>query len=333
MPAKVFISCGQKTDEERRTARRVAELFSAAGFEPYAAIEVQTITELNASIITELKNSDYFVFINFRREMIWPNTDRPYRGSLFTNQELSIAYALGFDHMILLNESGVRREGVHEFIVANAPEFRRHDEIESILAAAIKQWSKDYSRQLHLADLRWSRDVEYDDGFSGIVSAIAPEKPLFKRRQRMLLAKIRNSRSGKSAANTIARLKSIQKEGTPPIPAPDRSPLKASGINGYSHIIWPDSDENFDLFAIHLDCPREVFLNSAHDFRSRHPIISQVGRYELDYEVFSEGFPLLGFRIHLDVNERADDTLARSDNGLLAHQDELIASGQNLGPW
>ena len=38
MAARVFISCGQHTDEERQTAARVKDWFHAEGFEPYVAI-------------------------------------------------------------------------------------------------------------------------------------------------------------------------------------------------------------------------------------------------------------------------------------------------------
>jgi hypothetical protein len=70
MPAKVFISCGQSTTEEREAARDVKTWFKTEKFRPYLAVEVNTIPDLNRQVIEELKSSDYFVFINFAREEI-----------------------------------------------------------------------------------------------------------------------------------------------------------------------------------------------------------------------------------------------------------------------
>ncbi|MBL7074261.1 hypothetical protein ISS37_03365 [candidate division KSB1 bacterium] len=59
MPGKVFISCGQVNDEERQIASDVSNWLSNQGFEPYVAIEAQSIQDVNSSIIGNLKTSDY----------------------------------------------------------------------------------------------------------------------------------------------------------------------------------------------------------------------------------------------------------------------------------
>ena len=75
MSAKVFISCGQSTKEEKQAAKDVETWFKAKGFHPYVARKVITgITDLNRWVIEELKSSDYFVFINFAREEISSST-------------------------------------------------------------------------------------------------------------------------------------------------------------------------------------------------------------------------------------------------------------------
>jgi|ERR1700719_3796241 hypothetical protein len=89
--AKVFISCGQSTTEERKAARDVKAWFVTKEFLPYVAIEVNNIPDLNRLIIEELKSSDYFVFINFAREVFLSDGKLIRRGSLYANQELAIA--------------------------------------------------------------------------------------------------------------------------------------------------------------------------------------------------------------------------------------------------
>jgi hypothetical protein len=92
MKSKVFVSCGQKNKREVEVAREIRDLLSKRGFQPYIAKKVQAEFEINSEIIRELKNSDFYLFINFRRERIgWGK----FRGSLFSNQEFAIAYALG----------------------------------------------------------------------------------------------------------------------------------------------------------------------------------------------------------------------------------------------
>jgi hypothetical protein len=90
MRSKVFISCGQRP-RERAVARSLSQLPRQRGFNVYLAINAQTILEINAEIMGELKNSDYYLFVNFRREQI----GRKYRGSLVFTSGISDRLRLG----------------------------------------------------------------------------------------------------------------------------------------------------------------------------------------------------------------------------------------------
>jgi hypothetical protein len=87
MPAKVFISCGQRIGPEREAAQNIKEWFDSQGYVGYVATEVQTLPELNQNIIQELKTSDYYLFLNFKRERLLARRF-PRRGSVYTQQEL-----------------------------------------------------------------------------------------------------------------------------------------------------------------------------------------------------------------------------------------------------
>ena len=119
MKARVFISCGQSNDDEKRVANEVGEILHSRGFDVYIAITVQTILEINQGIIRELRNSDCYLFVNFRREKI----EGGYRGSLFSNQELAIAYAFGFQRILVVNQTKIRPEGMLRYIANNTEEF------------------------------------------------------------------------------------------------------------------------------------------------------------------------------------------------------------------
>ena len=156
MKCKVFVSCGQHSDAEKQVAKDIRVLFDSLGFETYLAISVQTITEINAGIIGELKNSDSYLLINFCRD---PLSNGTCRGSLFSHQELAIAYALGFERLLIVNQEGVAIEGMLRYIGNNTEAFRDLSDCRAVVRRAIERagWKPDYSRRLHTGELRWER--------------------------------------------------------------------------------------------------------------------------------------------------------------------------------
>lgn len=291
MPAKVFISCGQSSLEERKVAQQLGDWFKSKGYNPYVAIEVQSILDLNSGIIGELKTSDYYLFINFQREIVTGNAGNQFhRGSLYTNQELAIAYALGFDHMLLLNQKNSEKEGVFKFIVTNIPEFDAYSEVLLLVQNAVQKagWRHDYTRQLAAANLRLADPVRY----------IGDSTP---RVIRTLHVDIQNKRPDLGAVGCVARLVRFGLHGQPLASSPDRSLIKVTGLPGYAQTIWPMSHGAFDLFGILFGSKKHVFLNSALDVHPRQPIIDVPGNYHFEYEVFSQGFPPLIFNVLLKL--------------------------------
>jgi len=306
MPAKVFISCGQASPVEKQVADTLAKWFSSKGFSPYIAIQVQSILDLNAGIIGNLKTSDYYLFVNFRREHLNRFPRGEWRGSLFTNQELAIAYALGFEHMLMINQIGVRREGVFKFMVSNVPEFATPNDVLSRVQSAVQTagWDPSYTRQLDVAGHYFTpKPFQYKDHTGS-------------RSVRVLHLRVQNSRTDIGAVGTIARLFSITDQSGNQIDSPDRSQLKASGdAAAYSQTIWPNSEETFDLLAIDMENQNHVYLHSMSDVHPRQPIISQCGIWLLDYEIFSQGFPRLAIRVKLHLT--GDHTATTANVGKL----------------
>jgi len=291
MPAKVFISCGQNSPEERQVAQHLSAWFRAEGYEPYVAIDVMSILDLNAGIIGELKTSDYYLFVNFRREqVIAPDGSTFWRGSLYTNQELAIAYALGFDHMLLLNERDTRKEGAFHFIVTNIPEFQDFGEVLPLVQHAVQAtgWNPTYTRQLEAENLRLEAQIPFIDHTG-------------PRLIRPLFLDITNRRPDVGAVNCIGRLARLGLVGAPQHPSPDRSLIKATAFNGFEQTIWPKSSGTFDLLGVSVQNSPQLFLHSALDVVPRNPIINNPGDYYLEYEFFAQGFPPLtvGVRVHV----------------------------------
>jgi len=300
MPAKVFISCGQASAAERQVAHSLATWFSSQGFSPYIAIQVQSILDLNAGIIGELKTSDYYLLVNFRRERLKYFPRREYRGSLFTNQELAIAYALGFEQMLLINQLGVRPEGVFKFMVSNIPEFVTLNEVLGRVQSAVQMagWHPDYTRQLDVAGHQFTPApfLYVDDTGS--------------RNVRVLDLRVQNGRPDIGAVGTIARLFNMTDPSGTQRGSPDRSQLKVSGHPAYSQTIWPNSQGSFHLLEIDMNNQSHIYLSSELDMHPRQPIITQPGTWLLDYEIFSQGFPRLAIRVELHLTGNHATTTA-----------------------
>jgi hypothetical protein len=317
MAGRVFLSCGQATDEERTTSRLIADVLRSEGFNPYVATEIQTILDLNREIIQELKQADYYFHINFRREKLGDSDE--FRGSLFAHQEFALAYGLGFDKMLFLSQTGVRKEGMLAFIVSNTQKFEDHTEAVEAAKRAIKSagWVPSYSRNLIARRLRWGPRIQYGDH-----TGQAPVQVLY--------ADIVNRRSDLGAIGTVARLSTIVERGQQRASL-DRSHLKATGYPGYEQTIFPGSHGAFDLLALRLDRPHTVTLNSALDVSPRSAILSRPGEYTLQYEVFANAFPVLSFGVHLRIRDLpVRGVFVVAEAGLVSEDGPLICSADTF---
>lgn len=266
------------------------------GFDVYLAIDVQTILDINGGIIRELRNSDCYLLVNFRREPVGP---KRFRGSLFSNQELAIAYALGFEKMLIVNQEGVKPEGMLGYIGINTEEFRDHLDCLNAVRRALDraEWRSDYSRRLRAANLRFSDQVLTFSTLSGW----------------FLYLDVHNDRPDIAALEATARLSGYSQHGKSFQPSTIRSPLKATGRPGFYHTIFPKSHEAFDLLVIGVDSQAHaeamnsagtvnpVFLNSALDVSWTCPVPVCGGLWIFRYEFFAVEFPVLTVEIEVDV--------------------------------
>jgi hypothetical protein len=307
MRSKVFLSCGQHPSETH-VAHALSKLLEQRGYNVYLAINAQTILEINTGIIGELKNSDCYLFVNFRRDQIGDK----YRGSLFSHQELAIAYALGFERILVVNQRGVLSEGMLRYIGVNTEGFEGFDDCCDVVARALDRsgWTPDYFRKLRADKLRFSDQLITYGHLAG----------------RFLYVDIINGRPDIAALEATARLSEYGPSGKPLQPSPIRSPLKATARPGFSHTIFPKSHEAFDLLCVGsylrpvagravlatsaaLEGPpvalvdQGVYLNSALDVVGAGRLPITPGDWTLRYEFYAIDFPLLSVSIKLTVTD------------------------------
>jgi len=294
MRSRVFVSCGQHNEREVQIARKIADLLKSRGFDPYVAKEVQNVFEINSGIISELKNSDCYLLVNFRRELI---ETRRYRGSLFSNQEFAVAYALGFDRIIVVNEKDVESEGMLRYIGCNTDPFQTDEECLDIVKEALDRsgWEPTYSRRLWAENARFKRETYCN----------------FMREQmdgRFLSIDIANRRPDIAAVEASGRLVGFgqaAEQGWQPSSPHHRSLLKASGRSGFSHTIFPGSSEAFNILFMGSisrngkQYADGIYLNSALDLIPNPRLELEPGQWQLLYEFCAIGFPLLCVEVSL----------------------------------
>jgi len=318
MPAKVFISCGQRErGEEQRVAKQLEEWFTSQMYDPYVAYRVQTLNDVMA-IIEALERSDYFLFIDFCRESLLSLSGGKleslgFRGSLFSHQELALAHYLGFgDDVIVLRHRDLQPEGFLRYTQANPVSFDSPDEVVGKVEALVQHndWSPESSRhfgaRMGAKPLTPIRYYDHTTGREGRVSHVWG-------------VHIENRQRKRVALNVIASLRELAEVGGQS-GSPDKSPLKWAGQQAYAITILPRDEWAIDVLSIDAERSHRVFLHSLADALyldeetnrlSRPPVIGQPGRYHLTYRVDSVGFPALLFVVELELSGNINTTEAR----------------------
>lgn len=288
MSGHVFISCGQATQAERQVANTIETWLKEKGLQPYVAITAQSVQDINSGIIGRLKRCDYYIFIDFRREKLGGKKEG-YRGSLFTNQELSIAYLLGIDDAIFLQQKGIQPEGMLRYMASNPSEFESHLDVLPLVQKLVteRRWDAGFSRHLQVCDARWSQ------GYSRFTDHTGERKLM------IYYVDVANACADRGASDAVVRLHSWGKHSTELRECVDQTLLKVTGAEAFSQTIWPKSRIGFDLFGVSESS--KVFLNSARDVKPRMPIIVARGTYRLSFQVFAQGFEVVPFIVDLTL--------------------------------
>lgn len=313
--ARVFISCGQrkKSDLEMLTvenlpqatpeltiAKKIFEKLQKLGYEPYLALEQQTLQGVKEGIFENLRNTEYFLFIDFQRERLFKlgtiNFDsEEYRGSLFSNQELAIATFLGHE-VLAFQEKGVKKkDGLLNFVQANCKTFsNRNRLVNAVVAEVRKKWSPNWRNELSIEPV-----VHFVDNVLNPVEGVG----------KYFHITVTNKHKDKVARNCVSYVERIRNLETGELRVLEYVELKWKGVITVGVAIPPKSQRYLDAFHVNHGTPNTARLGlNTHvvDF-SGFAIeyqISGTGDYEIDYVVFSDNFPpaRAKFRLHIGTN-------------------------------
>ncbi|MFP5226015.1 MAG: hypothetical protein ACLGXA_00180 [Acidobacteriota bacterium] len=159
----LFVSCGQRTDQEKLLGDEVCGAIREHGvFDCFFAEAQHNLNGLHENIFDALAKSDGFITIIHRRGNVsyGPDKREPLdRASVWIEQEIAIAaYIQRTAKNDLLTaayiEKGVGREGLRELLHLNPLEFTSNDQIIADLKARLDTWhmssGRDNSGELNL---------------------------------------------------------------------------------------------------------------------------------------------------------------------------------------
>lgn len=289
--AQVFISCGQREDlGEIELADRLSAALAEAGFEPYVATKQQTLRGLKENIFERLAESEYFLFIDFKREQIAGIEQTYYRGSVFSQQELSVASHLDID-VIAFQEEGVKPlEGVLAFMQANCIPFSDRTTLPTQVMKVVRDrgWSANWKNSLsieanigiHRNVLRLPENVQAD--FYHLI--------------------IKNNHRHKTARNVYGYLESVTNVTTGARIDFEGAEFKWAGYTLPNATIPAGRTRKLDAFWIAHPNPNAPQFNAFTDSTQFVPRLLGPGEWRLVYTVMSD--TVLGasreFRLHLD---------------------------------
>jgi hypothetical protein len=311
--ARVFISCGQtKHSDELETAHKIWDRLHELGFDPYIAVEEQTLSGLRENIFRHLRNAEYFVFLDFKREKLIPqghgkigfvqSRKLPHRGSLFSHQELALASYLDLP-LLAFQEQGVKTDdGVLRFLQANATTFTDRPLLPNVIADEVQRrgWNPRSLRELILERDRPAEHSEHN---------VLTDRGVVEVR-RFYYVYVRNLHHHKTATNCYVHLEKVIKLDDSSIEIPVKSvELKWSGYTLPNAHILPTTTRPFDAIAILHRLPTEPALVTFSDSVAFGRLdIHGPGEYELRYAVVSDNFPIARACFRLSLSTVLDRT-------------------------
>ena len=307
LKARIFISCGQRKGTlEEKIAQDIYAKFKELGYEPYLAVEEQTLKGLKENIFTSLDKSEYFLFIDFKREKIIDEDGKrsSRRGSLFSHQELAIASFLDKKVLAFQEEGAKKDDGIMKFIQANCISFKNKEKLLiSITEEVLKR--------------RWNPAWRDELIFERVPQQYSDEIDPHRRRLRYFHVNVRNVNPYKDAFNCCVYLESIINLRTKNKIPIETIEYKWRGCSFPYVLIAAGSYRQFDTFIVYHDEPFNAISSNLSDGSQYHThTIKGPGEFELTFKVISQNFPtaLVKFIFHLDDNINKVSLIEKPNN-------------------
>ena len=283
----------------------VADKLHKAGFDTYIAVQEQTLSGLKENIFRQLEKSEYFLFIDFKREALKTKGASVCRGSLFSHQELAIASYLDME-VLAFQESGVKPlDGVLGFLQANAIPFKDRSQLPRLIEKKVQERIKK-----GVWDPLWKNVLTLEREATQFSDAnrIAPGQPQ-SFLGRFFHIDVCNRHRSKVATNCYGYLENaVNIETMKEIPFKTVE-YKWAGYVLPNATILPRQTRRLDAFWIDHRVPTKLWFNAFVDSSEYTPSIEGEGRYELTYIVIAENFPISRRSFALTLDKSLDVTV------------------------
>jgi len=293
LKAKVFISCGQRPGE-KGIAIKISKLLKKLGYDPYLAVEQSKPKGLKESILKQLEDSEYYIFVDFKRERCVAKNGKDsefFRGSLFTHQELAIASYLEIE-MLSFREEGVKLDdGIAGILHLKRNIFiDESDLLRKIENEVRSKWKPNWKNALKL----YFDPKAYED-----VNIITPTGL----QTRFYHIQVKNLHKKKIARNCIAYISSMKNMQNGKQIKFLSSELKWAGYSNPNVNILPQKIRELDAFYVLHQFPTVLNFNSFATSGLYMQPIHGPGRYELEYFVVSDNMPTITQKFHVLVRK------------------------------
>ena len=295
MKSRIFISCGQHSHFERDFAAKLKTELEALGFIAYYAVADQTMESLKNNILNKISESEYFIFIDFKRERILSDWFS-WRGSLFVQQELAVAAYLKDKRILAFQEKGVlKRDGMIGSMQLNLISFLP-SERKMLLGMIIDEVNN------RLNSNEWSNN--WRDELRLIPSGeMAIENSAERGRHRFFHIRVENFNPYRPATFCSVFLKSVTRVATNETENVNIVEYKWRGCNIPYITIPPLMSRDFDAYIINESAPTFAIPVCFND-GSIHHIHALAGPsdFRLIFSVVSQTFPSTNgeFLFHID---------------------------------
>jgi len=143
----VFVSCGQRTDEEREFGRQICEVINEhPSFRAYFALSQSSLSGLNENILDALGGCGGFVAVMHPRGTVSFSDGKDFvRASVWVEQEIAVAAYIQRKrkeplHVAAYAHKSVEREGLRELLQLNPLPFTDSSEVLAHLRQALYSW-------------------------------------------------------------------------------------------------------------------------------------------------------------------------------------------------
>jgi len=295
--ARVFLSCGQnKNTDEVSIATTIAGRLRELGFDPYIAVQEQTLRGIKENIFGQLAKSEYFIFVDFKREQLGDIVPAVHRGSLFSHQELALASYLEIP-ILAMQESSVKKDdGILTFLQANCIPFSDRHLLANVISDEVqkRRWDPYWRNELVM---------ERDPVLFSDAHILSINKP-----GRFFHINVLNRHRDKTATNCYVSLeKAIKLEPMSEIHL-NAAVLKWAGYVLPNMYIPAGNARRFDAFWISPDSPTQLQFQAFSDATDFIPNVRGQGLYELQYLVVSDNFSAIRETFILDLSTSLDST-------------------------